>query len=242
MLVFPYMPLTLQDLLDKNNTTTTAATLTNTLLRTIFSDVLHALEAIHSQGIIHRDIKPSAILLASPTGPAHLSDFGTAWHPSLSTATEPASSKILDIGTGAYRAPEVLFGNKAYTPAIDMWGLGVMLAEAARHPEVVPGKKPLPLLLFESRPAHEDGSQLGLILSIFKTLGTPTPEMWPEALEFKVTPFEMWTVFPPRSWEEILPDVEPVWRELVAALVKYDGTRASAAEALTFPCFTDTTD
>lgn len=210
------MPLTLADLLDKST-----SALEKSQIRSIFTDALHALQSIHNHGIIHRDIKPSAILLSSPSGPAHLSDFGTAWHPEFSSLSEPPTAKILDIGTGPYRAPEVLFGNKAYSTAVDMWALGAMLAEAIRSP---------PAPLFESRLVHEDGNQLGLILSIFKTLGTPTPETWPEAKEFRVTPFELWTVFPQREWEVILPHVDAGFRDAVARLVRYDGSRASAEE------------
>jgi serine/threonine protein kinase len=212
VLVFPYMPLTLGTLLDQGS-------LADSQIRSIFTDVLSALASIHSQGIIHRDIKPSAILLASPTGPAYLSDFGTAWHPTLSASTEPPDSKILDIGTGPYRAPEVLFGDKSYGPPVDMWGAGVMLAECCRRP---------PRPLFESRPVHEDGNQLGLILSIFKTMGSPTRESWPEAAMFRTPPFDMYRFFEKRPWEEILPDVEPQWRELIAAMVRYDGGRVTA--------------
>lgn len=214
VLVFPFMPLTLADLLTKGPISSHNVGL-------IFTDVLQALRDIHAQGIIHRDIKPSAILLGSPSGPASLSDFGTAWHPSLSAHAEPADNKILDIGTSAYRAPEVLFGDKAYGPPIDMWGLGVMLSEALRSP---------PEPIFESRSAHDDGNQLGLILSIFKTLGTPTRETWPEAAAFKITPFELWTVFPSRSWDEILPGLNTDWMKLVASLVRYDGKRATAEQ------------
>ncbi|KAL7807958.1 serine/threonine protein kinase, CMGC group [Trichoderma aethiopicum] len=216
VLAFPYMPLTLADVLDRST-----SALDPPLIRSLFRDILQALREIHSQGIVHRDIKPSAVLLASPSGPAYLSDFGTAWHPTLSASTEPPSNKILDIGTGPYRAPEVLFGDKSYGPPVDMWALGAVLAECIRSP---------PAPLFESRPAHEDGNQLGLILSIFKTLGTPTPETWPEAKGFKVTPFELWTVFPQRSWEEILPGVDEGFREAVGRLVRYDGSRATAEE------------
>ncbi|KAL7941530.1 serine/threonine protein kinase, CMGC group [Trichoderma barbatum] len=225
VLAFPYMPLTLADVLDKSS-----SALDNALIRSIFGDTLRALQAIHSEGIVHRDIKPSAILLASPSGPAYLSDFGTAWHPTLSTTSEPPVSKILDIGTGPYRAPEVLFGDKSYGPAVDMWALGVTLAEAICSPPSPP---------FESRPVHEDGNQLGLILSIFKTLGTPTPETWPEAKAFRVTPFELWTVFPQREWDVILPDVDAGFRDAVARLVRYDGSRATAGEVLTHKCFTN---
>lgn len=214
VLVFPYMPLTLESLLEQGPLSLVQA-------KTIFTDVLHALQQIHSQNIIHRDIKPSAILLASRSGPAALSDFGTAHHPLLSRSTEPPASKILDIGTGPYRAPEVLFGDGAYGPPVDMWSLGVVISEALSDP---------PRPVFESRSAHEDGNQLGLILSIFKTLGTPTRDTWPEAERFKVSPFELWTVFPQRAWGEILPELNSDWRDLVAALVRYDGKRATAEQ------------
>ncbi|KAG8356854.1 hypothetical protein FVEN_g5546 [Fusarium venenatum] len=216
VLVFPFMPYTLADVLAQGPLPLDSA-------RSIFRDILQGLKDIHTQGIIHRDIKPSAILLSSPTGPAYLSDFGTAWHPELSITSEPADNKILDIGTGPYRAIDVLFGNKSYGPEVDMWGLGVMLSEVLRDP---------PTPIFESRAVHEDGNQLGLILSIFKTIGTPTPETWPEAKEFKVAPFELWTSFPGQSWEELLPSVHPDLIDLVSSLVRYDGQRLTSTQAL----------
>lgn len=215
VLVFPYMPLTLESLLARREPMTRAQT------RRIFGDLFGALKGLHAQGIIHRDVKPSAVLLESPDGPAYLSDFGTAWHPELSLVTEPADGKILDIGTGPYRAPEVLFGDKSYGPPVDMWGAGAMLAECCRDP---------PRPLFESRAAHEDGNQLGLILSIFQTMGSPTRESWPEAAHFRTPPFEMYRAFDVREWPEILPDVETPWRDLVSAVVKYDSSRASASD------------
>lgn len=219
VLVFPYMPLSLAALIEQGS-------LSACQTRGIFADLLNALVDIHSQGIIHRDIKPSAVLLASPDGPAYLSDFGTAWHPMLSLSSEPADEKILDVGTGPYRAPEVLFGNKSYDSAVDMWGVGAMLAECCRRP---------PTTLFESRGAYEDGNQLGLILSIFKTIGSPTRETWPEAAGFKTPPFEMYRVFERRRWDDILPDVEPDWKELIGALVRYDSSRATAEQVCNSP-------
>ncbi|KID95955.1 Protein kinase-like domain protein, partial [Metarhizium majus ARSEF 297] len=223
VLVFQYMPMTLDNLISSKSISLSDA-------RSIFRDVLTGLTFMHKHAIIHRDIKPSAVLLQSPSGPSYISDFGTAWHPRLSSYTEPQNDKILDIGTGAYRAPEVLFGNKGYGTSVDMWALGVMLAEVISSPPVPP---------FESRPAHEDGNQLGLILSIFKTMGTPTPETWPEAKGFKVTPFELWTVFPQRDWADILPEVDEEFRNLVSRLVCFEsGRRDTAEEALKHVCFT----
>ncbi|KAG6028118.1 hypothetical protein E4U41_000774 [Claviceps citrina] len=222
VLVFRYHPLTLDAVLSQS-----PSALPTTAIASIFSDLLHALAFIHKRGILHRDIKPSAILLDSPSGPAFLSDFGTAWHPRLSAYTEPSSNKILDIGTGPYRAPEVLFANKAYGAPVDMWATGVMLAEAITSPPTPP---------FTSRAAHEDGNQLGLILSVIKTLGTPTADTWPEARAFNVSPFELWTVFPQRSWEEILPDVHEQFRDLVARLLRFESRdRMTAEEASIHP-------
>ncbi|KAG5939160.1 hypothetical protein E4U53_007866 [Claviceps sorghi] len=219
VLVFPYHALTLDALLSQGPSLLPTAS----DMARVFKDILHALAFIHKHDILHRDVKPSAILLDSPSGPAVVSDFGTAWHPRLSTHTEPASNKMLDIGTGPYRAPEVLFANKAYGTPVDMWATGVMLAEALTRPPRPP---------FESRPAHEDGSQLGLILSIIKTLGTPTEETWPEAKAFKVSPFELWTVFPQRDWEDILPHVHAPFRDLVAQLLRFEsGHRMTAEQA-----------
>ncbi|KAI3543696.1 hypothetical protein CSPX01_06019 [Colletotrichum filicis] len=216
VLVFPYKPMTLADVIDKG-------TIPLPQIRRLFKDIFTALANIHGQGIIHRDVKPEAILLDGPEGPAYLSDFGTAWHPTMSIVSEPAKSKILDIGTGPYRAPEALFGDKAYGPSVDVWAAGAMLAECCRSP---------PKSLFNSRPAHEDGNQLGLILSIFKTLGTPTRETWPEAASFKTPPFEMYRMFDGQPWTEILPEVNPHARELISSLVRFDSKRATAEQAL----------
>ncbi|KAI0859823.1 kinase-like domain-containing protein [Xylaria cubensis] len=222
VLAFPYMPFSLESLI-AHGPVPKARILKH------FKDLFTGLQYLHGQGVIHRDIKPSAILLETLDGPAYLSDFGTAWHPELSTYTEPANQKVLDVGTGPYRAPEALFGDKSYGTAIDMWAAGAMLAECCRTP---------PRTLFESRPAHEDGNQLGLILSIFKTIGSPTRESWPEAADFKTPPFEMYRTFKGEKWEDILPDVDVDFRDIVISLVKYSShARASASQILQYKCF-----
>lgn len=219
-LVFPYMPLTLADLLEQQQQD---AGLTSAQTRVLFADVFAALRDVHARGIIHRDVKPHAVLLASPHGPAYLSDFGTAWHPGLSAASEPPEDKILDIGTGPYRAPEVLFGDRSYGTAVDMWAAGCMLAECAR-------RRPPPAPLFESRAVHEDGNQLGLILSIFKTIGSPTRESWPEAQTFRTPPFDFYQSFEGRPWDEILDGVDEGWADMIKKMVRYDSGRMTAEQ------------
>lgn len=215
VLCFPFMPLTLGTLLDSGS-------ISERLVRSFFRDIFSALQYLHSKWVIHRDIKPTNILLGSPTGPAYVSDFGTAWHPIYSQSDEPASQKVLEVGTGCYRAPETLFGNRSYGTSLDLWATGAMLAECLRKPSKS---------IFESRSTSEDGNQLGLILSIFKTIGTPTRETWPEAANFSTPPFEWYQYFPGKTWDELLPDNDERARDLVKRLVCYETRhRLTAAE------------
>lgn len=212
VMTFPFMPLTLAKIIDSGS-------LSCDLTKKCFHDLFSALAYLHKQGIIHRDVKPSNLLLSSSTGPACLSDFGTAWHPTLST-DEPAHDKVLEVGTSCYRAPETLFGNKSYGTKLDMWAAGVMFVECIRNP---------PKALFESRNTSEDGNQLSLILSMFKTIGTPTKETWPEAVNFTTPPFDWYQIFPGQSWGELLPGVDEKSKGLVENLVLYESGRRLAA-------------
>lgn len=139
----------------------------------------------------------------------------------MSLSLEPTNHKVLEVGTTSYRAPETLFGNRSYNTSLDIWASGTMLAECLRTP---------PTPLFESREGHEDGNQLGLILSIFKTLGTPTKESWPEAERFSTPPFEWYAEFPGKKWEELLEGVEKEARDLVGRLVRYESCERLGAE------------
>lgn len=135
--------------------------------------------------------------------------------------------KITDVGTAAYRPPELLFGHKAYGCALDLWAAGCVVAE------VVAGN-PYPSL-FDSGPL---GSDLALIQSIFKTLGTPTDESWPEARTFSDWGKMAFYEYPRKSWVGILPNASDDARDFVGKLVTYEsGDRLTAEEALRHPFF-----
>ena len=96
------------------------------------AQVLEALAHAHAHGIVHRDVKPSNVLLADGDEVSvRLFDFGLAQLADAETLTA-----VGDVpGTLAYIPPERLQG-KGAGPAADVWAVGVLLWEAlsGRHP------------------------------------------------------------------------------------------------------------
>jgi eukaryotic-like serine/threonine-protein kinase len=87
------------------------------------AEVGDGLEALHGRGIVHRDVKPANILLATD-GTAVLGDFGLAKNRAWTVLTRPGQV----LGTLAYLAPERIRGEPA-GPLSDLYALGCVLYE-----------------------------------------------------------------------------------------------------------------
>ena len=90
----------------------------------IIAQVARALQVVHTAGVVHRDVKPSNILMTAD-GVAKLTDFGI----STGANQRPMTATGMVMGTAQYLAPEQAMGNMA-TPSGDLYALGVIAYEA----------------------------------------------------------------------------------------------------------------
>ncbi|KAG0123730.1 kinase-like domain-containing protein [Tuber indicum] len=110
----------------------------------------------HKNFVLHRDIKPNNLLLAT-NGQLKLADFGLA-----RSFSDPYRAMTSTVITRWYRPPELLFGAKSYSSSVDIFSLGLVFAELLLRVPFLPG--------------DSDVHQLRLIAT---ALGTPTEQNWP---------------------------------------------------------------
>ena len=111
-----------------------------------------ALAAAHAAGIVHRDVKPSNMLV-TPQGRVKLTDFGIARNSQDATLTQTG----MVTGSPAYIAPEVASGSAAST-ASDVWSIGATLFHALAGTPPYDVKDNMVAALY--RIVHEDPPRL----------------------------------------------------------------------------------
>lgn len=104
----------------------------------IMYQVLRALSFLHSNKIMHRDVKPENLLL-SKSGVVKLCDFGFA----RGTRKQTNYHYTDYVSTRWYRAPELLVGDAAYNESVDLWAVGCIFAEILSGLPLFPGDSDL---------------------------------------------------------------------------------------------------
>ncbi|MGB6500596.1 MAG: serine/threonine-protein kinase, partial [Thermoplasmata archaeon] len=127
----------------------------------ILRDVARALAFAHSNGVVHRDIKPDNILLAA--GSATVTDFGIAKAISASRTVAPGGTLTVagtSIGTPAYMAPEQAAGDPDTDHRADFYSFGILAYELLSGQTPFHGLPPARMLAAQLSERPRDISEL----------------------------------------------------------------------------------
>ena len=130
---------------------------------TIGLALLEALETAHAAGVLHRDVKPSNVLMGDD-GRVALTDFGIA---TVDGDGDTTTTGVI-VGSPSYVAPERVHGEPS-TPAADLWSLGATLWTAAEGRPPYAGDSPIAVMTSvaskEAPPCVRAGGPLGDLLA-----------------------------------------------------------------------------
>ena len=128
-------------------------------IKNIMKQILTGIAYLHSNNIIHRDIKSANILLNN-NGVVKLGDFGLA----RTICPLPQRNKLYsgNVVTIWYRPPELLLGMKNYDLKVDMWSIGCVFAE-----------------LLMGEPIFKGNNEKEQVQEIFTICGSPNENTWP---------------------------------------------------------------
>ncbi|MCL4142319.1 UNVERIFIED_CONTAM: hypothetical protein GTU68_043688, partial [Idotea baltica] len=127
-------------------------------IKKVMQQLLNGLYYIHSNKILHRDLKASNVLITK-TGILKLADFGLARAFSTGRNANSYTNRVVTLW---YRPPELLLGERNYGPPVDMWGAGCIMAE-----------------MWTRTPILQGSSETHQLQLITKLCGSITPDVWP---------------------------------------------------------------
>lgn len=212
-LVFEYMDKDLKKYMD---TYGVKGALEAPKVKSFMYQLLKGILFCHDNRVLHRDLKPQNLLINSQ-GQLKLGDFGLARAFGI-----PVNTFSNEVVTLWYRAPDVLLGSRAYSTSIDIWSAGCILAE-----------------MFTGRPLFSGSSNEDQLQRIFRIMGTPTEQTWPNisALPNYRADFH---VYPPQDLRNIIPQIDPVGLDLLLKLLQLvPENRITARQALQHPWFAE---
>merc|ERR1712093_710141 len=159
----------------------------------ILYQLFKALHYMHTGNVLHRDMKPSNLLLNSECF-LKVADFGLA-RSVASLENDAVENPVLTdyVATRWYRAPEILLGSTRYTKGVDMWSVGCILGELLGGKPMFPGTSTMNqldrIIEVTGRPSQDDIEAIDspfaatMLESLPRTRPTRLREMFPKATE-----------------------------------------------------------
>ncbi|KAI5679926.1 hypothetical protein M9H77_01153 [Catharanthus roseus] len=182
-------------------------------IRGMMSQLLQGLKYMHRNGYFHRDLKPENLLVTKDI--LKIADFGLA----RELSSSPPYTDY--VSTRWYRAPEVLLQSSSYSPAIDMWAVGAILAELFTFCPIFPGE-----------------SEMDQLYKICCVLGRPDWTIFPEARNISRLLDICYFEIMPANLSDIVPNASPEAIDLIKQLCSWDPTkRPTAEQCLQHPFF-----
>eukprot|EP00405_Crypthecodinium_cohnii_P022661 CAMPEP_0206477740 /NCGR_PEP_ID=MMETSP0324_2-20121206/35602_1 /ASSEMBLY_ACC=CAM_ASM_000836 /TAXON_ID=2866 /ORGANISM="Crypthecodinium cohnii, Strain Seligo" /LENGTH=342 /DNA_ID=CAMNT_0053953841 /DNA_START=57 /DNA_END=1085 /DNA_ORIENTATION=- len=192
-------------------------------IRYYMYQILKALDYSHSQGLMHRDVKPHNIMIDHEKRELRLIDWG------LAEFYHPMQEYNVRVASRHYKGPELLVDDTLYDYALDSWSVGCVLAG----------------MIFKKEPFFQGADNPDQLVKIAKVLGSDMLNQYLDtyALEPDEETQDVLGYFPRREWisfknvdneERVVPDA----LDLIDKLLRYDpAARALPKEAMEHPFF-----
>lgn len=146
-------------------------------IKTLLLQLTSAVEYLHSNWILHRDLKTSNLLMNN-RGQMKVADFGMARY-----YGDPPPKLTQLVVTLWYRAPELLLGAEKYGAEIDLWSVGCIFGELLKKEPLLQGKNEVDELSKVSLNRIPSSKEPQMFTNtepeIFELCGTPTETTWP---------------------------------------------------------------